>query len=90
MTKDEYFKLYTAVVQEQVWVIASSFVMLLEAPPPRYGWCHVLETELVYTEFPLYNTHEKEQEIFNLLYLFFDQMTKRISSKYTKYMREQL
>ena len=48
MTKDEYFKLCPALVQEQVyaWVIASSFVMLLEAP--EYGGRHVLETELVY------------------------------------------
>ena len=50
MTKDEHFKLCPALVQEQVyaWVIASSFVMLLEAP--QYGGRHVLETELVYTD----------------------------------------
>ena len=57
MTKDEYFKQCPALVQEQVyaWVIASSFVMLLEAPtppppPPQYGGRRVLETELVYIE----------------------------------------
>ena len=35
MTKDEYFKLCPALVQEQVytWVIVSPFI-LLEAPPP--------------------------------------------------------
>ena len=40
MTKDEYFKLCTALVQEQVytWVIASSFAMLLEAPPGTQVW----------------------------------------------------
>ena len=34
MTKDEYFKLCTALVQEQVytWVIASSFVLLMDGP----------------------------------------------------------
>ena len=34
MTKHEYFKLWTALVQEQVhtWVIASYFVMVLDGP----------------------------------------------------------
>ena len=52
MTKDGYFKPCTGLVQEQVyaWVIASSFVMLLEAPKVwRTKWYNILKTELVYT-----------------------------------------
>ena len=49
----EHFKLCPALVKEQVyaWVIASSFVMLLEAP--QYGGRHVLKTELVYRDMQL-------------------------------------
>ena len=49
MTKDEYFKLCTALVQEQVyaWGITSSLICL-SWKPPRYGGRHALETELVY------------------------------------------
>ena len=49
MTKDEFFKLGTALVQEQVyaWVIASSFVCSWK--PPRYGGRHAIKTELVYS-----------------------------------------
>ena len=39
LTEDEYFKLCAALVQEYVYacVIASSHVMLLDAPPPQHG-----------------------------------------------------
>ena len=71
MTKDEFFKLCTALVQEQVyaWVIASSFVCSWK--PPRYGGRHALETELVYTQAGVYGkcVLQQNQIVFNGLTL---------------------